>query len=121
LVNNGVHQLSSGIGFYYKAANGNLQQAVQGGTTSAITTEADLYYGEPAGVVLATNDTKSPSRTLVVYNPAIDNYIVRFDPNWKKADIEVYDMSGKLVISKKAVETSRDFVIELDKNIKILT
>jgi hypothetical protein len=69
-------------------------------------------------VVLATNDTKSPSRTLVVYNPAIDNYIVRFDPNWKKADIEVYDMSGKLVISKKAVETSRDFVIELDKNIK---
>ncbi|WBV51832.1 T9SS type A sorting domain-containing protein [Chryseobacterium gambrini] len=118
LVNNGVHQLSSGIGFYYKAANGNLQQAVQGGTTSAITTEADLYYGELTGVVLATNDTKSPSRTLVVYNPAIDNYIVRFDPNWKKADIEVYDMSGKLVISKKAVETSRDFVIELDKNIK---
>ncbi len=55
---------------------------------------------------------------MVVYNPAIDNYIVRFDPNWKKADIEVYDMSGKLVISKKAVETSRDFVVELDKNIK---
>lgn len=27
-------------------------------------------------------------------------------------------MSGKLVISKKGVETSRDFVIELDKNIK---
>jgi hypothetical protein len=30
-------------------------------------------------------------------------------------------MSGKLVISKKAVETSRDFVIELDKKSKILT
>lgn len=118
LVNNGVHQLSAGKGFYYKAANGSLQQAVQGGTTSSITTEADLYYGEPSNIVLATDNTKSPSKTLVIYNPAIDNYIVRFDPNWKKADIEVYDMSGKLVISKKGVETSRDFVIELDKNIK---
>jgi len=58
------------------------------------------------------------SRTLVVYDPSITNYIVRFDPKWKKADIQVYDMSGKLVISKKAVETSRDFVIELDGSVK---
>jgi hypothetical protein len=35
---------------------------------------------------------------MVVYNPAISNYIVRFDPSWKKADIEVYDMSGKLYL-----------------------
>lgn len=119
LVNNGVHQLSSGVGFYYKAANGNLQQAIQGAVISSVTTESDLYYGEPtAVVVLATNDTKSSSRTLVIYNPAIDNYIVRFDPNWNKADIEIYDMSGKLVISKKDVNTSTDFVIELDDKIK---
>lgn len=114
----GAHALSSGIGFYYKAPNGTVQQAVQGAVIPVAGTEYDLYYGEPSNVVLATADTKAPVRTLVVYNPAIDNYIVRFDPNWKKADIEVYDMSGKLVISKKAVETSRDFVIELDKAIK---
>lgn len=117
LVANGTHALSTGIGFYYKAANGTLQQAVQGGVTSVTNAEYDLYYGEP-NVVLATTETKSPSRTVVIYNPAITNYIVRFDPNWKKADIEVYDMSGKLVISKKAVETTRDFVIELDQQIK---
>lgn len=114
----GAHALSAGIGFYYKAANGTLQQAVQGAVIPVAGTEYDLYYGEPSNIVLATNDTKAPVRTLVVYNPAIDNYIVRFDPNWKKADIEVYDMSGKLVISKKNAETSKDFVIELDKNIK---
>lgn len=118
LVPDGTHALSSGIGFYYKAANGTVQQAVQGAVIPVTGTEYDLYYGEPINIVLAANETKSPSRTLVIYNPAIDDYIVRFDPNWKKADIEVYDMSGKLVISKKSVSTSQDFVIELDKKIK---
>jgi hypothetical protein len=116
---NGVHALSSGIGFYYKAPNGTVQQAKQGDVIPVTGTEYDLYYGEPSNVVLAANEKAlTPSRTLVVLNPAIDNYVVRFDPNWKKADIEVYDMSGKLVISKKGVETSRDFVIELDSKIK---
>jgi hypothetical protein len=115
---NGAHALSAGIGFYYKAPNGTAQQAVQGAVIPVTGTEYDLYYGEPSNIVLAANENKAPSRTLVVYNPGIDNYIVRFDPNWKKADIEVYDMSGKLVISKKSVETSKDFVIELDKKIK---
>ncbi|WP_027380199.1 T9SS type A sorting domain-containing protein [Chryseobacterium daeguense] len=119
LINPGVHQLSSGTGFYYKAANGSVQQAKQGETVPVTGSEYDLYYGEPSNLVLAV-DTKAtaPVRTQVVYNSAIENYIVRFDPNWKKADIEVYDMSGKLVISKKAVDASRDFVIELDGKIK---
>jgi hypothetical protein len=120
LINNGAHQLSSGIGFYYKATNGTVQQAKQGDVVSVNGAEYDLYYGEPSNIVLAAADTKvtAPVRTQVVYNSAIENYIVRFDPNWKKADIEVYDMSGKLVISKKAVDATRDFVIELDGKIK---
>ncbi|SDH95275.1 Por secretion system C-terminal sorting domain-containing protein [Chryseobacterium taeanense] len=120
LVANGTHALSSGIGFYYKPQNGTVQQAVQGAVIPVNTTEFDLYYGEPSNIVLSTADesTSTPSRTMVVYNPAITNYIVRFDPNWKKADIDVYDMSGKLVITKKAVDTSTDFVIELDNKIK---
>ncbi|WP_374458760.1 T9SS type A sorting domain-containing protein [Chryseobacterium taeanense] len=120
LVANGTHALSSGIGFYYKPQNGTVQQAVQGAVIPVNTAEFDLYYGEPSNIVLSTADesTSTPSRTMVVYNPAITNYIVRFDPNWKKADINVYDMSGKLVITKKAVDTSTDFVIELDNKIK---
>ncbi|MBV8326036.1 T9SS type A sorting domain-containing protein [Chryseobacterium sp.] len=120
LIPAGAHQLSSGIGFYYKAENGNVVQAKQGDIVPVTNIEANLYYGEPSTTgTLAVKDKKtSPSRTLVVYDPSITNYIVRFDPNWKKADIEVYDMSGKLVISKKAVDTSRDFVIELNNSIK---
>ncbi|MFY7814526.1 MAG: T9SS type A sorting domain-containing protein [Chryseobacterium taeanense] len=119
LIANGAHALSSGIGFYYKAPNGTVQQAKQGDVTPVTGNEYDLYYGEPNNIVLAAANTAIAAvRTLVIYNPAIENYIVRFDPNWKKADIEVYDMSGKLVISKKGVDTSRDFIIELDGKIK---
>ncbi|ROI03485.1 T9SS C-terminal target domain-containing protein [Chryseobacterium sp. G0240] len=120
LIPTGAHQLSSGIGFYYRAENGALVQAKQGDIVPANTTEADLYYGAPNNESTLANKEKkvAPSRTLVVYDPSITNYIVRFDPNWKKADIEVYDMSGKLVISKKAVDASRDFVIELNNSVK---
>ncbi|WP_426478086.1 T9SS type A sorting domain-containing protein [Chryseobacterium sp. CBSDS_008] len=118
LISTGVYALSTGIGFYYKSPNGTAQQVKQGDIIPVNDTEFDLYYGEPNNVVLATGETKRPSRTMVVYNPQITNYIVRFDPTWKKADIEVYDMSGKLIISKKAVNTSTDFVIELDKQVK---
>nr|WP_315032734.1 T9SS type A sorting domain-containing protein [uncultured Chryseobacterium sp.] len=115
----GAHQLSAGIGFYYKAENGTVQQAKQGDIVPVTHDEYNLYYGEPNNNTLAVDKKEArPSRTAVVYNPAITNYIVRFDPNWKKADIEVYDMSGKLVISKKAIDTSRDFVIELDGSVK---
>lgn len=119
LIPAGAHQLSSGIGFYYKAENGNVIEAKQGDVVAVTNAEANLYYGEPSNLTLGTGKTtQGISKTLVVYDPSITNYIVRFDPNWKKADIQVYDMSGKLVISKKAVETSRDFVIELDGSVK---
>ncbi|MEY8758829.1 T9SS type A sorting domain-containing protein [Chryseobacterium tongliaoense] len=123
LVSNGTHQLSSGIGFYYKAPNGTVTEAKQGDVIPVTGAEYDLYYGSPSTLIatakIAGGEVSvKPSRTKVVYNPEITNYIVRFDPDWKKADIEVYDMSGKLVISKKAVSTSTDFVIELDSAIK---
>jgi hypothetical protein len=118
-ITNGAHALSSGIGFYYKAPNGTVQQAKQGETIPVTAAVYDIYYGTPSNVVLATDEKANASvKTLVLFNPAIDNYIVRFDPNWKKADIEVYDMSGKLVISKKAVSTSSDYVLELDSKLK---
>ncbi|WP_292008527.1 T9SS type A sorting domain-containing protein [Chryseobacterium sp.] len=120
LVADNTHALSTGIGFYYKAPNGAVTEAKQGAVVPA-GSEYDLYYGAPSATARKVTDevaTAKPSRTMVIYNPEITNYIVRFDPNWKKADIEVYDMSGKLVISKKAVNTSTDFVIELDNSIK---
>ncbi|HCM32616.1 T9SS type A sorting domain-containing protein [Chryseobacterium sp.] len=118
LIPAGVHNLSSGIGFFYKASNGTVQEAKQGDVIPVSSKSYNLYYGAPDRGSLATKETETLSRTMVVYNPAISNYIVRFDPDWRKADIEVYDMSGKLIISKKSVDASRDFVIELDGSVK---
>ncbi|MCW3169795.1 T9SS type A sorting domain-containing protein [Chryseobacterium sp. 09-1422] len=121
----GAHLLSSGEGFYYKkGTDTSVSPAIQGsviasqaGTNSGI--EYDLYYGMPNNVVLGTNDIKKPSRTLVVYNSEIDGYFVRFDPSWKKATVEVFDLSGKLVLSKKEVDASKDYVLDLAKDLKI--
>lgn len=118
LIPTGANVLSSGIGFYYKAPNGTPQQIAQDSVVPITGGEYDLYYGAPNSATLGTQEGVKPSRTMVIYNPAITDYIVRFDPNWKKADIQVYDMSGKLVISEKGVSTKSDYVIKLDSSIK---
>ncbi len=122
LVPNGTHQLAQGIGFYYKNTNGQVKQVKQGdivpleGYTNN-NLAYDFYYGEP--LVLGTQDQAGvTSRTRVVYSPTHQNYIVMFDSNWKKAEVKVYDMSGKLVISEKNVDASSDYVIKLNDNLK---
>ena len=118
LIADNAHTLSSGIGFYFRPDNGTVQEARQGNTVAATQQFSDLYYGAPNNIVLSANETKKPSRTMVIFVPEINDYIVRFDPNWKKADITVYDMSGKLILAKKDVKTDKDFVIDLDDNVK---
>lgn len=118
----GTHPLSTGIGFYFKGPDGVVkplsQQQVLAATGNA-EQEYDLYYGAPNSAVLATTETAtSPTRTMVVYNPPIDDYIIRFDPKWKKADIQVFDMSGKLIISEKNINASSDYTIKLQKGLK---
>lgn len=122
LVPNGTHQLSAGIGFYYKLDNGSVQTISQNQTVpiNVLTGGSDLnlYYGQPNGALGTEVASVKASRTMVIFNPEIDNYIVRFDPNWKTASIKVYDMSGKLVLSKENVKTTNDFVIDLAKGNK---
>ena len=113
-IENGEHNLSTGIGFYYKAANGTISEIAQNQIIPVAGDEYNLYYGK-SNIVLGTGGTAKPSRTRVVYNGALDKFVVRFDPQWKKSDINVYDMSGKLIISQKNVLTDKDFEINLTK------
>lgn len=115
LLDNGVQNLSTGIGFYYKANNGSVAEISQGMSIPVSSDQYSLFYGEPSSTLGTDNAANKPSRTQIVYNPSIDNYIVRFDSGWKKADIQVYDMSGKLVLAKKSVSTNEDFVLQLPK------
>lgn len=113
LIADGVHNLSTGIGFYYKAANGAISEIAQNQVIPVSGDQYNLYYGK--SLVLGTDVTSKPSRTMVVYNGSIDKFVVRFDPLWKKSDIKVYDMSGKLMLSQKEVSTNQDFEINLAK------
>ena len=99
LVPDQTHLLSQGEGFYYKKASDATEMpALQNQTISlsgSTPAEYDLYYGRPQ-TTLATSITKKSS-TIVVFNPEKDNYFVLIDPTWKNAEIQVFDMSGKLV------------------------
>ena len=114
LIDKGQHALSTGIGFYYKDANGEIKEASQNGIIPVTGDKYSLYYGK-ATSSLGTDNVVKPSRTRVVYNPNTDGFFVRFDPQWKKADVQVYDMSGKLILSNKNVETGSDYNLKLSK------
>jgi len=117
-VQNGVHKLSSGEGFYFKGIDGTVKPVLNNEIITANgndTQEYDLYYGAPGNdSTLGLGNSKAPSRTFVVYNPNISSYIVRFDPNWKNSDINIFDLSGKLVSTSKGVSAASDFVLKLE-------
>lgn len=114
LIDNNVHSLSSGTGFYYKGNNGVVAEIAQNQIIPVTGDEYSLYYGN--SITLGTGSSSKPSRTQVVYSQSTDNFLVRFDPDWKKADINVYDMSGKQIISQKGVAAGKDFDIILPKS-----
>lgn len=114
LIQNGSHKLSTGIGFYYKAKNGNIEEVTQNQIVPVTGDEYSLFFGKVTGV-LDVDATAKPSRTRVVYNPPSDKFVVRFDPDWKRADINIYDMSGKLILTEKNVSAEKDFEINLLK------
>ena len=114
LIEENTHELSTGIGFYYKSANGEIMEIGQNEEVIVTGDQYSLYYGKPT-TVLGADGVLKPSRSRVVYNQAVDGFFVKFDPNWKKADIQVFDMSGKLIISQKNVLTNTDFDIKLPK------
>lgn len=115
LIADAAHNLSTGIGFYYKAKNGEVLEIAQNQVIPVVGDEYSLFYGK-SDMVLGTGGAAKPSRTKVVYNGAIDKFVVRFDSDWKKAEIQVYDMGGKLIVSQKNVITTSDFEINLAKN-----
>ena len=107
----GAHDLSTGIGFYYKALNGAISEVKQSDEINVSADEYGLYYGV-GSIILGTGDTKA-SRTIVVYSPNDADYVVQFDPQWSRASVKVYDMSGKLVISESKISTKSNYVIKL--------
>lgn len=114
LVNDRTTQLSSGTGFYYQTPDGEVKQIAQNQEIPVTSDQYNLYYGQP-DKALSTDVAVKPSRTMVVYNPPADQFVVRFDPQWKRAQVQVFDISGKLIIFENNIPADRDFALNLTK------
>lgn len=114
LIEEGEQVLSTGKEFYYKVGQNDIKVIKNGQTVPVNSKSYGLFYDKPE-VSLTTNNDLKPSRTKVVYNSNIDDFLVFFDPDWKQADIKVYDASGKLVISKNNVSAKSEYVLNVQK------
>jgi uncharacterized protein YfaS (alpha-2-macroglobulin family) len=72
-----------------------------------------LYYEQPAGT-LGTSELLRVE-TIVVKKDS--SYIVRFNKNWKSADVEIYSSIGQLLNQAKKVSTNTDYILPLDSSV----
>lgn len=73
-----------------------------------------LYFGKPVNSTLSVDSVPNkPSSTLLVKDSTDGKYKLFFDKDWKKAEVSVYDASGKLVRTYNEVNTQNSLVVEL--------
>lgn len=117
----GASTLPDGQQMYYKGPNGDLHLIKSGDemTLAPIAaetygTEYELYYGEPELGTLGVDELQEAQKTLVVYDKAARNYVVHFAPDWKSAEVSVYDMSGRMVHYAKKVNATQNYTLPLN-------
>ena len=109
--------LSNGKSFYFE--NNGTFTKLNSGTVIPLTSGTasfGLYYEQPAGS-LSTNELVR-SETVIAKNNS--DYVVRFNKNWKTADVEVYSAAGQLVFNAKKVSTASDYVLPLNSSVNAL-
>ncbi|MGX9987443.1 T9SS type A sorting domain-containing protein [Soonwooa purpurea] len=107
--------LSSGKAFYIRKSDSSELVSISQGKILDITGDQfNLYYDKPNDATLG-NDEAKMSRSKIAYNPNIDEYVLLFDPKWNEADVKVYDISGKLILSKNRVSTKKDLILDIQK------
>lgn len=104
------NSLSNGKSFYF-SDNGTYTKLNSGATVNVTNTNYTygLYYNQPAGAL----GTSELLRGQTVVAKKGSGYVVRFNKNWKSADIDVYSVSGQLLHSAKKVSTSSDYQLPL--------
>ena len=103
--------LSNGKSFYF--SNNGILTKINSGDEIQLSNNNftyGLFYEQPAGVLGTSELLKG--QTIVAKKD--QGYIVRFNKNWKQADIEVYTSAGQLLHSAKKVSTYDDYKLPLD-------
>lgn len=106
--------LSNGVSFYF-GNGGVLTKLTSGSSIPVVNTNYTygLYYNQPTGT-LGTNELLS-GQTVVVKKD--NGYVVRFNKNWKSADVEIYSSVGQLLSQAKKVSASTDYILPLNSSV----
>ena len=119
----GQERLSSGESFYIFDGKkhvliGNNKKI----SISSTDAEFGLYYGKPAELVSQKNTIatiQKPSATILAYDESIAAHKILFDPEWKKATVQVFDLSGRLIFSQANVDATKgEFVVNLPNAVR---
>lgn len=118
---NNVKDLSAGK-FYIKDKLNNKVDEVSTISTYKFTASGDMsnrfevYWKSVSsgadGTLGNSNDVVTSSKTII-YKDGDNISIIKFENILGKANVEVYDMSGKLLLTKKNVNTTSDFPLDL--------
>lgn len=121
-IKDGQEILSSGESFYIFDGSKHVTVANNKEIiVSAPDANFGVFYGKPtessAGLKENVNIEK-PSATILVYDESIESHKIIFDPEWKTATVQVFDMSGRLLSTQTNIDTSNEFIVSLPKNIR---
>lgn len=108
------NDLSNAKSFYFEN-NGTFTKLNSGISLPVTNTNFTygLYYDQPNGTLGSTELTNG--QTIVAKNGS--EYVVRFNKNWKAADIEIYSALGQLIYSAKKVSTNSDYFLPLGSSV----
>ena len=119
----GQERLSSGESFYIFDGKkhvliGNNKKI----SISSTDAEFGLYYGKPVELTSSKNTIatiQKPSATILAYDESIAAHKILFDPEWKKATVQVFDLSGRLIFSQANVDATKgEFVVNLPNAVR---
>lgn len=108
------NDLSNGKSFYF-SKNGVLTKLSSGSVVPVENTSNTfgLYYEQPSGTLGSSELING--QTIVVKKDT--GYIVRFNKNWKFADIDIYSSAGQLLHSAKNVSAKMDYSLPINYSV----
>lgn len=115
LLGQGQSRVSTGESFYVNIGEDKVRRIASGTDIelSSTTGAFGLYYGKPDMEIIEDRIIARPSATFIAYAEAEEVYKIVFDPSWRRADVRVYDMAGRLVSAASNVDTESHFALDL--------
>lgn len=122
----GAGQLPNGESFYIRETKGSDSDLVKINNGAELPVGEkffNVYYGQPNIGTLATEEFAKNDQCKVVYDKGLESYRLIFSKNWNKANVQIYDLSGKIVKEAKNVATSSDFIFSIPvlNNVYVVT